>query len=183
MKGRHAYVLIVVVIVAVLVNVHAHRSTRRLVREVQGSVRSLRDEVRELRAMVGVIGLRLEAFSAPSARVLKQPAVSKGSGADVAVEPPVDDVGDVQIEPVDVLLEIDAARKCTLDGQETARDALKAELKGLLKANPAMRLVVRAHESVPMSEVEELIAIAGEAGIYRVDTEAMGDGEAPDASE
>ena len=103
MKGWHAYVLIVVVIVAVLVNVHAHRSTRRLVREVQGSVRSLRDEVRELRAMVGVIGLRLEAFSAPSARAIKQPAVGEASGSYVAQGPPMDDVGEVQTEPVDVL--------------------------------------------------------------------------------
>ena len=58
-----------------------------------------------------------------------------------------------------------------------------AALKELLKANPAMRLVVRAHESVPMSEVEELLAIAGEAGIYRVDTETMSGGETPDAPE
>jgi hypothetical protein len=137
--------------------------------------------VRELRAMVGVIGLRLEAFSGPSARPLKQPAVSEAPGGYVAMEPGVGDAGDVQVEPVDVLLEVDAARVCTLDGREVERDALKAELTAILKANPAMRLVVRAHESVPMSEVDELLAVAGEAGIYRVETKTLSGDETPDA--
>jgi biopolymer transport protein ExbD len=89
----------------------------------------------------------------------------------------------VNLEPVDILLEMDAARELTLDGRKVARDDLKAELTRLLKANPAMRLVVRAPESVPMTEVQELLDIAGGAGIYRVDTEAAGGDETPDGSE
>jgi biopolymer transport protein ExbD len=90
---------------------------------------------------------------------------------------------DVSLDPVDVLLEMDAARRCTLDGREVARDALKAELKKALSANPAMRLVVRAHETVPMSEVQELVAVAGEAGIYRIDAVTTRSNETPDSGE
>lgn len=90
---------------------------------------------------------------------------------------------EVSLDPVDVLLEMDAERTCTLDGREVARDALKAELKKALSANPAMRLVVRAHETVPMSEVQELVAVAGEAGIYRIDAVTTRSNETPDSGE
>jgi biopolymer transport protein ExbD len=90
---------------------------------------------------------------------------------------------EINLDPVDVLLEIDAARTCALDGRDVARDALAAELKKVLAANPAMRLVVRAHEAVPTSEVEKIIAIAGEAGIHRVDIGGTAGEETPDSGE
>ena len=54
--------------------------------------------------------------------------------------------GEVNVEPVNVVLEVKTRGECVLRGRAVARDELRAELKKVLAANPAMLLIVRPEQ-------------------------------------
>jgi biopolymer transport protein ExbD len=86
--------------------------------------------------------------------------------------------GEINPDPVDIVLAIDAAGECTLGGRRVARDKLGAEFRRVLNANPAMQLVVKPHKDTPQSDVEAVLETARQAGIYRVSLPtSSGEGE------
>jgi len=78
-----------------------------------------------------------------------------------------EEIQSANVEPVDIVLEVDEAGGCTLDGRVVEWEELDGELKRVLRANPAMQLVVRA-ASAHQSEVKAVLEKAQKAGIYRV---------------
>ena len=178
MKGMPAYLVALGVLVAagacVFSVVVGGASGGKQIAKLQDSVESLRKDVAELRTTVG----ELEAAVGKGAGAApKQPdAVAGGGGPGRDAGPSVENVespalpegGNVNENPVDIVLEIAADRTITLDGRAVAKDDLEAELKRVLKANPAMQLVVKGDASVPMNEVQGVVDTAKRAGIYRL---------------
>jgi len=161
MKGWPATVVVVAVAIAVVISIWAFVGSRAPSREyelraMEKSVDELRAEVREMRAVVRELRETL------AAEATREDVVPEGGTALGPV------AGEVNVEPVDVVLEVKAGGVCVLDGRAVERDELQAGLKKVLAANPAMTLIVRPDETVPMVEVYRVLDEAHEAGIYRI---------------
>jgi len=168
MKGWPAYVVVAAVVVAVVANIMAlgrgkALSDARELAELRDSVAALTSRVNELRVVI----LELQGTLNPPAVPADLP---EGAFPPEEPEPEIKlpSSGEVNADPVDVVLTIDEAGVCTLKGRSIERDKLGAELKRILNANPAMQLVVRAHKETPLSEVTAILQTARDAGIYRV---------------
>ena len=161
MKGWPVYVVVAAVVVAVaaqiaVLNRRRPPSEAAELAELRGSVESLTGEVRELQAMLHVLR-RMEAVSPVEPPMGEEPEARTESPL-----PPSN------VEPVDIVLEVSEGGECILDGRRVDRETLTGELKKVLRANPAMRLVVKAHETVAPSELEAILGTAREAGIFRI---------------
>ncbi len=174
MKAWHAYVVVVAVVIAVATNLIAlSKSNRPSDREdhaaLRASVDALSARIDELRAAVHEFSTRplvrtTEASTATRASVsVGEPAPGGESGP--RVEP---SDNELQTEPVDIVLEMDAAGSCTLAGRGVGPEELGTELKRVLQANPAMQLVVRAHAETPEAQVQAVLEAAWHAGIFRI---------------
>ncbi len=167
MKGWPATVVVVAVAIAVVISIWAFVGSRAPSREyelraMEKSVDELRAEVREMRAVVRELRETL------AAEATREDVVPEGGTASVDPEALGPVAGEVNVEPVDVVLEVKAGGVCVLDGRAVERDELQAGLKKVLAANPAMTLIVRPDETVPMVEVYRVLDEAHEAGIYRI---------------
>lgn len=174
MKGWPAYVVVAAVVVAVLVNVSvlvrgSGSSDFRDRSEISAEISELRREIAELRYYVQVMSETLNARGTStgddSSRGFPPDDEILLGGGPVVDEPPP---AEVNTEPVDIVLTIDAAGACTLDGKVVEREKLGAELKRVLQANPAMLLVIEADKGVPLGHVTSVQAAAREAGIHRI---------------
>lgn len=178
MKGMPAYLVALGVLVAagacVFSVVVGGASGGKQIAKLQDSVESLRKDVAELRTTVG----ELEATVGKGAgAALKQPdAVPGGGGPGHDAGPSVENVESsalsegetVNEEPVDIVLEIAADHTITLDGRAVAKDDLEAELKRVLRANPAMQLIVKGDTSISYDDLQQVLNTARRVGIYRV---------------
>jgi biopolymer transport protein ExbD len=168
MKGWPAYVMVVAIVVALVANlVVMGRSGllagARELADLKDEVAALRGQVTKLRTAV----LELQATLKPPAppadlgeRTL-EPAEPEG---EIKLPPS----GEINPEPVDIVLAIDATGACTLAGRKVERNQLGAEFRRVLSANPAMQLVVKADKAAPQSDVQAILETARQAGIYRV---------------
>jgi biopolymer transport protein ExbD len=100
----------------------------------------------------------------------------QGGGPFVDEPPPAD----TNTESVDIVLTIDAAGTCTLDGKAVEREKLGAEFRRVLQANPAMLLVIEADKGGALGHVTSVQAAAREAGIHRIALAVEVVEEAPD---
>jgi biopolymer transport protein ExbD len=167
MRGWPAGVVVVAVVVAVIVSIWAFISSRGPssdsgLRALEESVRDLRGEVRDLREAVR--DLREVLAAGPAHEVVAPEREAAAVGRDETGF----GGGEVNVEPVDVVLEVKMGGACVLAGRAVARDELRAELKKVLEANPAMTLIVRPDETVPMVEVNRVLDEVQGVGIHRV---------------
>ena len=182
MKGWATYVVVVAVVIAVAAQIvslslRGWAPKEGELDELRSSVESLGAEIRELHTSVNELRATLRALT-PGAVA---PSMGPAADGEDTVEPGLPTV--INPEPVDIVLAIDAARKCTLDGRGVEREELVAGLKRVLNANPAMQLVVQAAETVPMSEVQAVLDAAREAGIYRIEVATVGEEETAEGAE
>ena len=181
MKGWPATVVVVAVAIAVVISIWAFVGSRTPsgeyeLRAMEKSVDELRAEVREMRAAVR------ELREALATEATREDVAPEGETASVDPEAVGLDAGEVNVEPVDIVIEIKAGGMCVLDGRAVERDELQAELKKVLAANPAMTLSVLPDETVPMVEVNRALDDARAVGIYRIEvsTASSGDSSGPE---
>jgi len=180
MKNWPAAVVVVAVAIAVVISIWTFAGSRapqdeHELRAMETSVDELRAEVRELRAAVRELR---EAFAVEAAR---KDVAAKSVTASVDSEAVGLDAGEVNVEPVDIVLEVKAGGVCVLDGRTVERDELHAELKKVLAANPAMTLSVLPDETVPMVEVNRVLEDARAVGIHRIEVSTASGGDSAGA--
>ncbi|MBN1918347.1 MAG: biopolymer transporter ExbD [Verrucomicrobia bacterium] len=178
MKGVPAYLValgVVVVAVAFVYTVLAGGGSTggSQITKLQDSVESLKKDVAALRISANEV----KALLASGTPVSVQPgssATNGGQGSDVAAPDGVTNgsvspgAENVNAEPVDIRLQIAADGTYTLEDKAVAKDDLEAQLRAVLKANPAMQLIIRADASVPNDDLLEATKAANRAGIYRI---------------
>ena len=171
MKTWHALVLVVTIVVAVAMNLIALLGKADLDQDAQlrPAIDSLSARIDKLDTAVRELSAGLQGRNA-SARPATGETVSGGEAASAeeaaAGSAPAGD--GVEYLPVDIVLEIDAAGRYTLDGQFVKREDLGAEFKRVLLANPAMQLVVQTHTETPEAQVPAVLETAHQAGIMRI---------------
>jgi len=175
MKAWPAYVVVVVVIIAAAAHFIAFGTGSRSSDDSQ--LADLQNSVDLLTARVGVVQLTLDKLTAKLDAMASEP---RAGG-------PVEEVNENTVapatrnlDPVNVILEIDEAGHCGLAGQPVQRDNLVTTLKATLRANPAMQLVVKSHEELAASELHGILKQVREAGIYRVSLQTEGRSDAPE---
>jgi len=168
MKNWPAAVVVVAVAIAVVISIWTFAGSRapsgeHELRAMETSVDELRTEVRELRTAVR------ELREALAVEATREDVAPEDEAASVDSEAVGLDAGEVNVEPVNVVLEIGRHGACTLDGRAVAREQLQAELKKVLAANPAMTLSVLPDETVPTVEVNRVLDDARAVGIHRIE--------------
>jgi biopolymer transport protein ExbD len=185
MKGWPGLLVVAAVVVALVANVimlgrSGLLAGARELAELKDTVAALSSRVAELKTAVRELQATLNPRPA-SADLAERD--QEANEPDEAIKLPPS--GEINPDPVDIVLAVDQTGACTLGGRSLERDRLGAELKRVLNANPAMQLVVRAHKDTRQSDVEAILETARQAGIYRVSLPAPpgdqeGGGENPE---
>jgi biopolymer transport protein ExbD len=181
MNGLPAYLValgVIIVAAAFVYTVVADRGPADETRlaELQESVKSLRGDVADLRIALNGLETAVREGNTVAAKQPPQPVdggTSSGgtAAADTGVEdsgsPTAAETGEVNTEPVDIVLTVAADGTYTLDGKAVAKDDLEETLKSTLQANPAMQLIVKGGQSASASQLQEALKTANHAGIFR----------------
>lgn len=182
MKGWPAYVVVAALVVAVLANVSVLvRGSGSSDAQIMAAINKLEREVAELTYQIGVMSETLKARGTSTgddalSGFPPDDEMLQGGGPFVDEPPPTE----TNTEPVDIVLTIDAAGTCTLDGKAVEREKLGTEFKRVLQANPAMRLVIQADEEVPLEQKLSVDVVARKAGIHRISLAVEVDEVSPD---